>query len=561
MRRGTEIIIGPPGCGKTTTLSARVREHVDAGESVMICSLTRTAAAEVAGRNLPLDRDCIGTLHSHAFRALGHPTMAAEHLTDWNEHHPAYAMSGDAPTDPDDPLSEGRHESAGPGDELAAQTDLLRARMVPVEHWPDHLRSFATQYDGWKRELGVVDFTDLIDQARKYPAPGKPGILFADEAQDLSRLELELLRHWASSANGLVIVGDAWQALYEWRGSYPQMFSSDKIPADRREVLSQSYRVPRAVHAAAMRWATKLSDYSPIEYAPRAEDGRAAELAGGTWRRPHAVLALAERHLAAGRTVMIAATCSYLLAPTVALLRAEGIPYCNPWRTKRGDWNPLRAAKGTTTAQRLLAFLKPLTAEVVLDDSLDGVGCGHGNVWTCAQLAAWIELVKADGLLVRGAKAEIKKNAEGETASTYMPVSLGTMSRWFDDAAAVFLEQMYEAEVSVPDALKWLWDRMLAPKQKAAEYPISILKARGIGALSEKPRLYVGSIHSFKGAESDVVILYPDLSPQGYRDWISEEGRDSVVRMGYVGLTRARQEVHVCRPASAMHMPLAECVG
>src|SRR3990170_6850084 len=101
----TSRVIGPPGTGKTTYLSRQVRLAYEAGHEVMVCSLTRTAAAEVAGRDLPLSKDAIGTLHSHAYRALGRGKIDiaddAGHLSEWNEAHPQMALSAGRVLDED----------------------------------------------------------------------------------------------------------------------------------------------------------------------------------------------------------------------------------------------------------------------------------------------------------------------------------------------------------------------------------------------------------------------------------------------------------------------------
>ena len=43
--------------------------------SVLISSLTKAAATEIGGRNLPISFDALGTLHSHCYHALGKPEI------------------------------------------------------------------------------------------------------------------------------------------------------------------------------------------------------------------------------------------------------------------------------------------------------------------------------------------------------------------------------------------------------------------------------------------------------------------------------------------------------
>ena len=542
----TTIINGPPGTGKTFEVGRRVRACVEAGDKPLVCSLTRTAAQEIVSRNLPVDREQVGTLHAHAYRAIGSPPVVASRIAEWNSSHPALALSGGT-VDPDEPLGEQRQSTAY-GDEACNDYHLLRARMVARDLWPERVRSFAKQFEEWKDAREVVDFTDMIDRAMPHGAPGSPQIIFADECQDHSRLELALLKRWAQNAGQLVIVGDPHQSLYGWRGAHPQMFSSTKVPDSHRHILNQSYRVPRAVHAAAIRWVSKLSDYAPIDYHPRNEDGTAG-LLDTSWRWPEPVLDLAERHLDDGQSVMICASCGYLLGPTLAALRLRGLPYSNPWRRRRGDWNPIRVGgRGTSMGERIAAFLRPLSD----DDSgtsFDFGDAAGGSPWTIEDVHKWASIVKADGLLGRGCKKQIADDAKLRPGAVVTPQLL---FEWFLPGVLPFLDEMMAGGVSVCDALSWLEANLLGTKKPAASFPLTVVRRRGRDGLNE-PRLHVGTIHSFKGAESDVVILYPDLSPQGIREWTTEgEGKDSVIRMFYVGLTRARHSVYVCRAASGM---------
>jgi superfamily I DNA/RNA helicase len=59
-------IFGPPGTGKTTHVANHVRHAVEqfGPNSVLVTSFSRATAAELATRDVLLDHDRIGTLHS-----------------------------------------------------------------------------------------------------------------------------------------------------------------------------------------------------------------------------------------------------------------------------------------------------------------------------------------------------------------------------------------------------------------------------------------------------------------------------------------------------------------
>ena len=66
-----------------------------------------------------------------------------------------------------------------------------------------------------------------------------------------------------------------------------------------------------------------------------------------------------------------------------------------------------------------------------------------------------------------------------------------------------------------------------------------------MAAIQRQPEIIVGTIHSVKGGEADVVYLLPDLSVAAVRQ--AEEGdEDSITRTFYVGMTRAKERLVLC---------------
>ena len=80
-----------------------------------------------------------------------------------------------------------------------------------------------------------------------------------------------------------------------------------------------------------------------------------------------------------------------------------------------------------------------------------------------------------------------------------------------------------------------------------------MLVADGPKALQETPKVIVGTIHSVKGGEADIVYLFPDLSQAGDSQYKRDGApRDSVIRVFYVGATRARETLYICQRDSAL---------
>lgn len=206
---GENIIFGPPGTGKTSTLSGLVEQFAAfyGPDKILITSFTNAAARTIAGRQLPIPEHAINTLHGHAFRALGRPELVADHIKEWNDAHDSWAITGEGASDLDDVVVSGKTE----GDNLYHRIQRYRAMMIPPERWVDvQAEAFYREWQAWKYENDLYDFTDLIEKAlaQVYSCPMGARVLIADEAQDFTKLELSLIRQWGKTCTFLILAGD-----------------------------------------------------------------------------------------------------------------------------------------------------------------------------------------------------------------------------------------------------------------------------------------------------------------------------------------------------------------
>jgi superfamily I DNA/RNA helicase len=79
--------------------------------------------------------------------------------------------------------------------------------------------------------------------------------------------------------------------------------------------------------------------------------------------------------------------------------------------------------------------------------------------------------------------------------------------------------------------------------------------------LLKRPSIIIGTIHSVKGGEADVVYLFPDLSLAGINEWHNTNGddtygKDSIIRLFYVAMTRAKQELVICNASQQYYVQL-----
>lgn len=530
---------GPPGTGKTSYLAERAHDAAAkyGGEGIAIASLTKTAATEIGGRDTPVPFEQIGTLHAHCYRTLDRPELAETPggIRDFNASQTAYELDSGIADQVEDAIGVEAPAIQNTASDLHAAVMNHRARMTPRDQWSQDELDYAHAWETWKEQANRLDFTDLVERCLHDDIGhfAAPRVWLFDESQDFSSLELALAVKWSQPTETTVIVGDADQALYGWRGSDAAALDGLEVAGDR--LLEQSHRVPMLAHAAADAWISQLPGRRPAEWRPTDVEGEVNAMPHSL-RDTGALAAAVRDDLGAGRTSMVLTTCSYMLAGVIAELRAAGIPFHNPHRTKNGAWNPMRGAG------RLAAFLRP--SEAVWGE--------QARSWTWEDLRMWTEPLAATGTLARGAKAAIEETCRadrfGESRADQLVPTETLIELLGDDGTLNHPAFMLDVD--------WWEARLRAKTRKPAEFPLAVHRAQGGSALVDTPKVIVGTIHSVKGGQADSVHLCPDLSRAGFWDGWHESGpgRDAIVRMFYVGLTRARQTVTIMQPSVPEHV-------
>lgn len=155
----------------------------------------------------------------------------------------------------------------------AKLADLLRSQLRSTSAEARRLAArYGIEFDG-ERELSEIvnvaqhvltesaQQTDTVDHADMIWLPVELELpltmydrVFVDETQDLTPVQLELVRRTVKPSGRLIAVGDSRQAIYRWRGAHPsgmQMLSA--ISQARELPLSASFRCPQRVIAEAQK--------------------------------------------------------------------------------------------------------------------------------------------------------------------------------------------------------------------------------------------------------------------------------------------------------------------
>jgi ATP-dependent exoDNAse (exonuclease V) beta subunit len=155
------------------------------------------------------------------------------------------------------------------------------------------------------------------------------------------------------------------------------------------------------------------------------------------------------------------------------------------------------------------------------------------------ELFSWLDMTK--GVAKRG----WREKAAALPKDTYLPIVslLGIMD----------MDTIMAAHRGKGD---WLRENLSATWRGTAAFAIKCAERDEL-ALHEEPLLMLGTIHSVKGGEADIVFVSNDLSPQGYQQLTNHDvrHRHSVVRQIYVAVTRAREKLILCAPSTRMSFP------
>lgn len=501
----TEIVLGPPGTGKTTSLIQMVRDDLRAGirpDQIGFLSFTRVAAEEAASRAArvlgldPFDLRYFSTIHALAKRQSaisGAEVMGNAHLREFS-HEIGFKISGRVD------LEEGAVWGSDLGDRLMHITNLARARCCSLqEAWEDgnddipftQVEYFASGLRKYKERRRVLDFADMLDVFQARGIAPNLRHLFVDEAQDLSEQQWRCVEILAANVPRVTIAGDDDQLIYRFNGASLDRFLSLQGTV---RVLGQSHRVPRSVQSLAHAIISRVKARREKRWAARPDEGTVRfvpsidglDMSQGSW--------------------LILARNRYLLEPAREIVHSEGYfyQYGNGSSVRRPAYNAIQTWEALGRGARI----NTLDAIELYDHLSMGRGFTRGSK---AKLAA------------------LKENRE-------LRLSLDDLRRDYG----------LTAQGPWTEALK------LSAEERAY---FGAALARG-ETMDGPPRIRLATIHGTKGGEADNVVVLTDMAARTFREMHENGTEDDETRAFYVAVTRARQNLFVVEPRTPNHFSI-----
>lgn len=494
-----EIVLGPPGTGKTTTLLGMVEAELDSGtppDRIAFVSFTRRAADEAISRasvrfglsrkDLPYFR----TLHSLCFRAMG---LKSGEVLEGRRLEEFGTLVGHKITGRFS-LDEGTVFGFERGDRLLFMENLARVRGVSLRDMYDEdhddlsiheVERFSAALRAYKAELGIVDFTDMLQQFAQSGIDLGLEVLLVDEAQDLSLLQWDVVRKLAQGTRRVVIAGDDDQAIYRWAGADVETLIG--LPGSIR-VLDQSWRVPEAVQALAAGVIGRVRHRRPKAWSPRPEAGAVVR---------HTGLGSVDF---SGPDILVLARNRYILRECEAMVRSSGYLY----------------------EMQGVSSVRPSVLAAVL--TWERLRQGRGDV--CA--------------------IDVRKMYEHMSMGRGWRRGHKTLPGFEDDAPVVMQDLVERGGLLArPDTI---WYEALDKMSISDVSYIRAARRRG-ESFTAPPRIRLSTIHGMKGGEGTRVVLLTDMAARTHEE--SRRWPEDEARVWYVAATRAREELHIVAPRTA----------
>ena len=490
-----KIVFGPPGTGKTTHLLGVVEAALQRGippDRIGYFAFSKKAAKEAITRAMEkfnLDHKSFKyfrTLHSMAFLMLGLQNSDVMNDEDYRAVsdyvqvkliNPNKSVEELGVSTPQDPylkiIDQAKIKNVSLSNEFLRSNEHIQGGL-------EKLNQIATGLQRYKYSRAKFDFTDMIVEFNKQKTCPKFEIVIIDEAQDLSFIQWQMAEILIRNSKEAYIAGDDDQAIFDWAGADTKRLG---LIGGEREILAQSYRIPRAVHHVAANLINRVSDRVIKNWNPKEDEGIVQR---------HPLLFNNHIDFTQGEWLILART-NYMLDPIMDRLRDQGLFYQFKNRSSISE-KMISAIQGWKDLQ-------------------------NGTEIDLATVQNIYYYMTGSGNIQHGYKEKIK-TASDEVKYTY---------------ESLVVHHGLKADINTE------WNFSLDRISESMQRYINAALLRS--SFNKSKNIKLSTIHASKGGEADNVVVLTDLPRKA--DLSISQKRDDERRVFYVATTRAKKSLHI----------------
>lgn len=510
-------IYGPPGTGKTTTLISILKTVLASGVlPTRVAYITHTKAACEEVKSRVYDQLGVSKTDMKWFRTIHSLCCGMTSITyndiwsyrDAKQFHKdtGYYIKGNFDVEA---LEEFGVEDEGYdvvlfADQLAKSQCKPLSEIIPMMPVSSKLQDpheFLDTYEEWKNDNGKKDFTDMLLEYNLGPyEPGDVDVVIVDEAQDLSKLQWQIVEKYACEANELYIAGDDDQSIYKFLGADEYGFLNHE--ADETRVLTHSYRCPYVVGTRA------TSIIRGIEHRQDKEV---------EWKN-----SASEVHVHNNDAMFL--------------------PW---WEWASGEYDmpgedPFTCMVLTRHRRQMYEVHKMLN-KMKIPHTVGGKSMATSPMGKT--IRTYLELVK-DIERHRPAVVGQMLEAIGDKAQARKVRDLGVKDRKIT---------LGKEDINIPDVDDW--PSLFTNKRNELAQVFALrqqINEFGLEIIGPEPRIDISTYHASKGREADHVVLYTDCYKSTWDE--QQTNPDSEIRLAYVGITRTKGSVTILPPRTMMYL-------
>lgn len=430
------------------------------------------------------------------------------------------------------------------------------------------------KYEENRKKSGALDFDDLLTETIKLFSES-PEIkdkwsryfkyILIDEYQDTNNAQYTIVKHLVDKAKNICVVGDDWQSIYSWRGAdYKNILNFEKDFNGAQVVkLEQNYRSTNNILKAAQNVITKNQNRTDKTLWTDSKTGEPVHI--------HALRDESEEaHFIVDRIYSQSSIKARTYDDFAVLYRTNAqslvlekafinfrIPYKIVGSTRFYDRKEIKDVisylkfiyqnSDEVSFRRIINVPARSLGDSSLEKFMNFYLHSNSDILTALNMVD-----KCEGLTPRAKKSfmefaniisKIKLNSEntnpGELISQI--VKMTNYKDYLDDGSEKSLDRIENIGSLISEAQNYA---------TISDYLEEVSLMSSTDAESENDKVTLMTLHSAKGLEFPVVFIagleegilpHARVYDSGKNDDLEEERR-----LMYVGMTRARQELHLC---------------